>query len=106
MPAYATPSQALKMMDLASSLFGQTARAASPSKPEKVVDLVIHGLPENANAEDLRRLASVKHVVDATVEEDSIKHVCTGAGKLRVRLNEGEDIEHIKNELAKVGLDV
>jgi hypothetical protein len=95
------------MMDLASNLFGQqTARAASPSKPEKVVDLVIHGLPENANAQDLRRLASVKHVVDATVEEDSIKNVCTGAGKLRVRLNEGEDIEHIKNELAKVGLDV
>jgi hypothetical protein len=67
---------------------------------------VIQGLPESSSASDIRRLAPAKHIVDATVEEDAIKHVCTGVGKLRVRLGEGEDIEQIMNEFTKVGLNV
>lgn len=54
----------------------------------------------------MRRIASAKHIVEATVDHDAIRNICTGQGKIRVRLAEGEDIEQVKLDFIKVGLDV
>jgi hypothetical protein len=71
-----------------------------------VYDLVISGLPHDAQTSHLRQIAGAKHVVEATVESDSIKNVCTGVGKVRVRLGEGEDLEQVKVNFLSAGLQV
>jgi hypothetical protein len=53
---------------------------------------VISGLPQEAQSSHIREIAHAKHVVEATVECDAIKNVCTGNAKIRVRLGDGEDI--------------
>ena len=62
-----------------------------------VIDLIVSGLSSNTQAGDLRRIAGARHVVEATVDNDTIKNVCTGTGKIRVRLGDGEDLEQVKN---------
>jgi len=62
-----------------------------------VVELVVSGLPSDAQAGDLRRIAGAKHVVEAVVDQDTIKNVCTGTGKIRVRLGEDEDLDQVKS---------
>lgn len=59
------------------------------------MDLVISGLPAEMRAEDLKKLVSAKHVVEAGVEHDTIRNVCTGTGRLRVRLGDGENIDQV-----------
>lgn len=44
--------------------------------------------------------------MDAVVDHDAIKNVCTGTGTIRVRLGEGEDAEQVKNNFIKAGLQV
>jgi hypothetical protein len=43
-------------------------------------------------------------VVEAIVESDSIKNVCTGVGRVKVRLGEGEDLEQVKTNFLRAGL--
>ena len=82
------------MKDLASNLLGQDfTQKKEVNNHSSVVDLVIQGLPAEASAADLRRITSVKHIVDAVVDQDAIKNVCTGTGTIRVRLGEGENAE-------------
>jgi hypothetical protein len=71
-----------------------------------VYELVVSGLPTNTEGGDLRRIAGAKHIVDAIVEQDTIKNVCTGNGKIRVRLGDGEDLDSIKNQFYQAGLQV
>lgn len=37
-----------------------------------VVDLDLKGLPGNANADEIKKLAAVKHVISASIDHDSI----------------------------------
>lgn len=99
MVACKTPSRATKIKDLSSNLMGQDAYSKYGGVRENasVVELVVSGLPSDAQAGDLRRIAGAKHVVEAVVDQDTIKNVCTGTGKIRVRLGEGEDLDQVKN---------
>lgn len=69
-------------------------------------DLIITGLPQDAQTSHLKQIAQAKHVVEATVENDSIKNVCTGVGRVKVRLGEGEDLEQVKINFLRAGLQV
>ncbi len=44
--------------------------------------------------------------MEATVDQDQIRNVCTGFGKIKVRLGEGEDIETLKQQFVNAGLSV
>lgn len=94
-----TPSRATKIKDLSSNLMGQdvNSRYVNVRDNAPVIELVVSGLPSSTEAGDLRRIAGVKHIVDAIVDSDTIKNVCTGTGKIRVRLGEGEDLEQVKS---------
>lgn len=61
-----------------------------------IVDLDVRGLPESTQPEDLKKIAGVKHVITSVVESDSIKNVCTGTGRIKMRLAENEDIDNVK----------
>jgi hypothetical protein len=44
--------------------------------------------------------------VEATIDQDTIRNVCTGLGKIKVRLGEGEDIDSVKLHFMQAGLSV
>jgi hypothetical protein len=48
----------------------------------KVVDLQLKNLPANADIRIVKETAGVRHVISATVEEDNMKGICTGMGRI------------------------
>lgn len=73
---------------------------------QEVIDIDIKGLPENFDPQSLRRVANVKHVVDATVNQDNLKGICTGEGRIKVRLNEGETLNQVRLNFVRAGYSV
>ena len=64
------------------------------------------GLPENFDQQSLKRVANVKHVVSAEVREDNLKGICTGEGRIKIRLNEGETINQVRLNFVCAGYAV
>ena len=52
-----------------------------------IVDIDLNGLPENCDQQYLKKVANVRHVIQAEVKQDNLKGICTGEGRLKVRLN-------------------
>ena len=63
-------------------------------------------MPEDATVTELKKAIGAKHVISATIEQDSIKNVCTGKGRVQIRVQEGEDIEKMKLNLVSKGLSI
>jgi hypothetical protein len=78
---------------------------ANKSAPE-VVDLVIGNLPPSTEAHTLKKISGSKHVINATVEEDNFRGVCTGNGRLQIRLNHGENVDSVKLNFMRLGYSV
>ena len=51
-------------------------------KPVEVVDLVVGNLPSDCHANMLKKVSGSKHVINATVEEDNFRGICTGNGRI------------------------
>ncbi len=64
------------------------------------------GLPSSAQAEDLKKLANVKHVITAVIDHDSITNACTGTGRVKLRLGPNEDLDMVKLQYLKAGYGV
>lgn len=73
---------------------------------QEVIDIDVKGLPENFDQQSLKRVANVKHVVSAEVQQDNLKGICTGEGRLKVRLNEGETINQVRLNFVRAGYSV
>lgn len=54
----------------------------------------------------MKKIAGVKHVISSVIETDSIKNTCTGAGRIKMRLQAEEDPEMIKLNFLKAGYAV
>lgn len=48
----------------------------------------------------------MKHVIAAEVKEDNLKGICTGEGRIKVRLNEGETINQVRLNFVRAGFSV
>lgn len=46
----------------------------------------------------------MKHVISVETKQDNLKGTCTGEGRIKVRLNEGETTQTIRDNLSKHGL--
>jgi len=57
------------------------AYGAVQAKPE-VVDLTINGLPEHMDARELKKASGAKHVISSTVDEDNMRGICLGTGRI------------------------
>jgi hypothetical protein len=68
--------------------------------------LDVNGLPSHANADDLKKISGVKHVILATIDEDAIRNVCIGTGRIKVRLAQNEDLENVKFNFVKEGYSI
>lgn len=54
----------------------------------------------------MKKIAGVKHVISSTIETDSIRNVCTGTGRIKMRLQPEEDPEAIKLNFLKAGFAI
>lgn len=59
----------------------------------EVVDIDISGIPETADELTVKRAAKVKHVISTELVTDNLKGICTGVGRMKIRLNEGETLD-------------
>ena len=75
------------------------------AKPE-VYELSLSGLGSNMNAQEVKKMAGVKHVIAASVVEDNMKGTCVGTGTVKVRLNHGETREQVELNFTKNGVAV
>jgi len=69
----------------------------------EVLDFDLLGLPENCDEQAVKQKANVKHVISTELEFDNMKGVCRGNGRIKVRLNEGETEEIVRNNLRQAG---
>lgn len=78
------------------------------TKEENVVlvDFVITGLPADSKAEDLKTISGSKHVISSVVETDNFKGICTGQGRIQLRLSHSETAEQVKLNFVRLGLKV
>ena len=72
----------------------------------EVIDWVVSGLPPTMEATQLKKLAQVKHVIKATVDEDNFKGTCLGTGRIQIRLNHGETAENVRLNFLRRGFSV
>mmetsp|Transcript_5178 Transcript_5178/g.3870 ORF Transcript_5178/g.3870 Transcript_5178/m.3870 type:complete len:142 (+) Transcript_5178:197-622(+) len=103
----AKQSRATKLRDLSSNVLGnnddiQKHFEADNSK-NVIVDWDLKDLPSTTDAEKLKKIANVKHVITATVDSDAITNSCTGTGRVKFRLGPNEDAETVKVRYLKEG---
>lgn len=91
-------TMATKQRELSSDVLGtgNTINRFNDVKQSIVVDLDLKDLPQNINEEDLKKVSGAKHVIVATIDQDSIRNVCTGTGRIKLRLTDGDDVEQVK----------
>ena len=63
-------------------------------------------LPPNAEIEKLKKISGVKHVISATVDQDNIRGLCTGTGRIKMRLTNEDNLENIKLKYVQEGYAV
>ena len=47
----------------------------------------------------VKKNAQMKHIISTELAFDNMKGTCTGTGRIKVRLNEGETEEGLRNNL-------
>lgn len=72
----------------------------------RVVDLTLRNLPENADLIGIKKLSGARHVISAALDEDNMKGICTGTGRIQIRLNQGERLDDIELNFASKGVMV
>ena len=51
-------------------------------------------------------MSGAKHVISATIDQDSIRNVCTGTGRVKLRLTNEDNLESIKLKYVNAGFSV
>jgi len=95
-----TQNQSKKLQNLTSNISGL---GNDPNKfyhqtqnKGEVVDFILSGMSQMVDDQEVKRISGVKHVISATVDVDNLRGTCTGTGRIKIRLNEGEDRETIR----------
>ena len=77
----------------------------SPNRGE-VVDFILNGLNRNVDEIEIKKIANVKHVISSEVDIDTIRNTCSGTGRIKIRLNEGENKYDVMNNFKKLGVQI
>jgi hypothetical protein len=52
---------------------------------------------------EIKKISGAKHIISAEVEVDALKGTCKGNGRIKIRLNEGENKEDIRQRFVTRG---
>ena len=56
-------------------------RVRQPAEVQ-VVDLVLKNLPQHADLIGVKKMSGAKHIISAALDEDNMKGICTGTGRI------------------------
>ena len=105
-------TKATKQAMLASNdpITGQSSMAAYNRVQEpaatRVVDLQLKNLPSNTDLIEVKKMSGARHVISAALDEDNMKGICLGTGRIQIRLNQGENLDDIELNFASKGIIV
>jgi len=68
-------------------------RNSTGEKNREVIELNLTGLPKEAQIDELKKIAGVKHIVDARTDINALTNECVGTGAIKFRLGDGETRE-------------
>lgn len=102
------PNMQEKQKFLSSNTFGAYAhdsyeRVKNYPHEGEVIDIDVSGLPPQCGELDIKQVAGVRHVISASVAQDNLKGVCTGTGRITVRLQRDETAEQVKRNFQQAG---
>lgn len=72
----------------------------------RVVDLQLRNLPGDADKIGIKKMSGARHVISVALEEDNMKGICTGNGRIQIRLNQNENLDDIELNFAGKGVMV
>ena len=78
-------------------------RIVAPSEV-RVVDLQLQNLPANSDLIGIKKISGAKHVINVALDEDNMKGICTGTGRIQIRLNQDENLQDIELAFARKGI--
>lgn len=70
-------------------------RYSAVDKNREVIELNLTGLPKEAQIDELKKIAGVRHVVDARTDINNLTNECVGTGAIKFRLGDGETKEQV-----------
>lgn len=70
------------------------------------MDLILSGMGANMDDKEIKKIAGVKHVISSEVDLDNLKGTCKGTGRIKIRLNDGEDTEMIRQRFTNKNIVV
>jgi hypothetical protein len=79
-------------------------RNSGKDQAREVVELNLTGLPKEAHVDELKKIAGVKHIVDAWTDINTLTNDCVGTGSIKFRLGDGETKEQVIERLSRVGV--
>ena len=88
----------------ASSLTAYNANKA-PSEI-RVVDLELKNLGEGVDKIEVKKMSGARHVISVALDEDNMKGICRGTGRIQIRLNQNENLDDIQLNFASKGVMV
>ena len=83
--------------------FNDYRKTVNYPKAGEIVDIDIRGLPADCNEQVLRKAANARHIISAEIKQDNLKGTCTGEGRIKIRLKEGETADQVRANFAKAG---
>lgn len=63
----------------------------------------LKNLPENCDEATIKEIANVKHIISTEIQYDNFLGTCKGDGRVKIRLNDGETYQDIKDRFSKAG---
>jgi len=106
--AYPTQSQKLSNLSSTFGLGGGNSNDFYHEEQNKgeVVDFILSGLKPTCDEYELKKLAKVKHIISSELDVDNLRGTCKGTGRIKIRLNKGEDREDIRQNFTRMGVVV
>ena len=101
-------TQTKKLQNLTSNinnLHGANANAYYHAEQNKgeLIHIKLAGLGPHSDEYELKAIANCKHVISSEVEVDNVKGTCRGTGSIKIRLNDGDDKEAIRQRFVNKG---
>ena len=84
----------------------QAYNANVPAAEVRVVDLELRNLGEHIDKIDVKKMSGARHVISVALDEDNMKGVCRGTGRIQIRLNQNENLDDIELNFARGGVMV
>lgn len=77
-----------------------------PLDAPRVLDLELKNLSPNADLIGVKKMSGARHVISTALDEDNMKGICLGTGRIQIRLNRDENFEDIELNFARNGVMV